>query len=450
MTHKDKDCVERPRSAKQAAWKSGLDIAPDEVNLKMEELGKVNYSTKRDAYKGYDADQYNEVIERHRLIEEERKKVKKEAKEAKRKEKELKKQIKEEQKLKKLEERLANNTSSDDPIAPSEDEEEGEEEDDDDSDSSDSGGEDNKTEFVMRDEDAKTFSSRTARQGGLGGAGMKTSTANLRIREDTPKYLYNLSLDSAHYDPKARSMRANPFPNENPEDLVFAGDNFLRQSGDAIKLAQNQVLCWDMQAKGEDIDMLSNPSQAEFMNKEFAKKKNTLEDAKRKALVDQYGGEKYLDKKLDPRLALGQTEMANIYAPDGRVIKGPQKASVTTKYEENVFTNNHTTVWGSFYSVKTGAWGYRCCQSLNRSEWCTGKVMRPPVASRVVGSMGPPLSGDGDGNSGSSYDSGMLAEKESAKKRAFGGEGVSEEDLEAYRLSKVMRDDPMANFTESE
>lgn len=37
--------------------------------------------------------------------------------------------------------------------------------------------------------------------------------------------------DSAHYDPKARSMRANPFPNENPEDLAFAGDNFIRHTG---------------------------------------------------------------------------------------------------------------------------------------------------------------------------------------------------------------------------
>jgi hypothetical protein len=26
-------------------------------------------------------------------------------------------------------------------------------------------------------------------------------------------------------------MRANPFPNENPEDLAFAGDNFIRHTG---------------------------------------------------------------------------------------------------------------------------------------------------------------------------------------------------------------------------
>lgn len=39
----------------------------------------------------------------------------------------------------------------------------------------------------------------------------RITVRNLRIREDTAKYLYNLNSDSAHYDPKSRSMRENPF-----------------------------------------------------------------------------------------------------------------------------------------------------------------------------------------------------------------------------------------------
>lgn len=31
------------------------------------------------------------------------------------------------------------------------------------------------------------------------------------IREDTAKYLLNLDVKSAYYDPKTRSMRENPF-----------------------------------------------------------------------------------------------------------------------------------------------------------------------------------------------------------------------------------------------
>lgn len=37
------------------------------------------------------------------------------------------------------------------------------------------------------------------------------ATNNLRSREDRAKYLHNLDLDSAHYDPKSRSMRENPY-----------------------------------------------------------------------------------------------------------------------------------------------------------------------------------------------------------------------------------------------
>ncbi len=39
----------------------------------------------------------------------------------------------------------------------------------------------------------------------------RTTVRNLRIREDTAKYLYNLDPNSAFYDPKTRSMRDNPF-----------------------------------------------------------------------------------------------------------------------------------------------------------------------------------------------------------------------------------------------
>ena len=39
----------------------------------------------------------------------------------------------------------------------------------------------------------------------------RITVRNLRIREDTAKYLYNLDLNSAFYDPKSRSMRENPF-----------------------------------------------------------------------------------------------------------------------------------------------------------------------------------------------------------------------------------------------
>ncbi len=46
------------------------------------------------------------------------------------------------------------------------------------------------------------------------GGGASGTVRNLRIREDTPKYLLNLDPNSAHYDPKSRSMREDPNPDK--------------------------------------------------------------------------------------------------------------------------------------------------------------------------------------------------------------------------------------------
>lgn len=47
----------------------------------------------------------------------------------------------------------------------------------------------------------------------------RITVRNLRIREDTAKYLINLDPSSAYYDPKTRSMRDNPDKNLAPEEV---------------------------------------------------------------------------------------------------------------------------------------------------------------------------------------------------------------------------------------
>lgn len=53
--------------------------------------------------------------------------------------------------------------------------------------------------------------------------GASGSVRNLRIREDTAKYLLNLDANSAHYDPKSRSMREDPQPYKDASEKSFAG-----------------------------------------------------------------------------------------------------------------------------------------------------------------------------------------------------------------------------------
>lgn len=41
-----------------------------------------------------------------------------------------------------------------------------------------------------------------------------------------------------------------------------------------------------------------------------------------------------------------------------------------SKYEEDVYINNHTSVWGSWW--KDHQWGYKCCQQTIKNSYCTG------------------------------------------------------------------------------
>jgi len=470
-THKEKDCIERPRSAKTSAWKTGENIAADDVSLRLEDYGKVSYDAKRDQWKGYDTEEYQAVFDKHDRLEAERHKQREEAKEKMR---EMKLNAKEKKKAEKAEageDKDSHSGSDSDSDFASDDEDE----------RGDQDGED----FFERDESARDFQGTMAPQGGIGGNGMRQTVRNLRIREDTPKYLRNLALDSAFYDPKSRAMRANPFPNENPEDLPFAGDNFVRYSGDAVKLAQNQVLCWEMQARGEGIDVISNPSAAELVQREFADKKKKLEETKRAAVLAKYT-DGNTNKTLDPRLRLGQTESYLEYSRDGKLLNAPQAVVYRTKYEEDVFANNHTSVWGSFYSRARAAWGYRCCHSCMKNSYCTGIKGREANDSAEVQVIAParkPLeavpagnnaakksvlvsrsevygeSSLGTGSGGLSSDRLQQAmEKNESNKVEDGKRGynsmqsvdVTLEDMEAYRRKKVKTEDPMANLLDSD
>ncbi|MBA0797647.1 hypothetical protein Gohar_008322 [Gossypium harknessii] len=53
------------------------------------------------------------------------------------------------------------------------------------------------------------------------GGGSTGTVRNLRIREDTAKYLLNLDVNSAYYDPKTRSMREDPLPDADPNEKFY-------------------------------------------------------------------------------------------------------------------------------------------------------------------------------------------------------------------------------------
>jgi pre-mRNA-processing factor SLU7 len=164
----------------------------------------------------------------------------------------------------------------------------------------------------------------------------RTTVRNLRIREDTAKYLLNLDVNSAYYDPKTRSMRDNPLKDKETKDTnLFAGDNFVRYTGDATEMARLQLFAWDATAQSTDVHIQANPSQAELMYKQHLKKKTEFKDVQRDSILEKYGGEEHL--KVPPKeLLLAQTENYVEYSQTGRLIKGQERAAIKSKYEEDV------------------------------------------------------------------------------------------------------------------
>lgn len=98
-----------------------------------------------------------------------------------------------------------------------------------------------------------------------------------------------------------------------------------------------------------------------MLQKEYDKKKDQFKSQVQASVLEKYGGEEHL--QAPPKsLLLAQTEDYIEYSRSGKIIKGQEKEIVRSKYEEDVYLNNHTSVWGSFW--RNGQWGYKCCHSF--------------------------------------------------------------------------------------
>jgi pre-mRNA-processing factor SLU7 len=486
---------------------------------------KTTFVSKRDPYHGYDREHHNqEVVRKY-----EQKLV-------------LRRKLREQQEATKQKERKEKKKDGDN------NESDGKASDDSDFNDSDVEGSDNDgdesdDEFVQRDEDDKVLTTRLARQGGVGGAQMKVTARNLRIREDTAKYLRNLDPNSAYYDPKSRSMRDNPHPSRVPgQETDYSGDNFIRISGDAVALAQQQLFAWDAASKLEEesateLHPLANPSQVELLQKQFQGQANALQIQAKRAILNKYGGAEHLDgrdglasavetsdaakvgnkvtpddfaapvvdpvEQMDRQLRFGVSTKVEEYSRDGRILASPaeqpkQRKALVSKYEENVFINGHTTVWGSYFHKGAFTWGYADDHSLLKNSYCTGengRIANDEAHAMQYGTgqagsallaqvrqMLPPKSVATSSNSGTTnlvsrsklygsadpslvLDEGKVREalqkkdgedriKNSSKRKynsIHAEEEMTAERMEAYRIQKMnTTDDPMARISSSD
>ncbi|KAJ8440810.1 hypothetical protein Cgig2_000698 [Carnegiea gigantea] len=307
------------------------------------------------------------------------------------------------------------------------------------------------------------------------GGGSTGTVRNLRIREDTAKYLLNLDVNSAYYDPKTRSMREDPLPDADPNEKFYAGDNQNRLSGQALEFKQLNLHAWEAFDKGQDVHLQAAPSQAELLYKNFKINKEKLKSHMKETIMEKYGNAA-TQEEIPRELLLGQSERQVEYDRTGRIIKGQETTLPKSKYEEDVYINNHTSVWGSWW--KDFQWGYKCCRQTIRNSYCTGaagieaaeasgELMKANIARKEASEEKPALTEEKRlANWGTDvpedlvFDQKKLAEalkKEDEKRREEKDERkrkynvtyndeVSPEEMEAYRMKKIHHDDPMKDF----
>ena len=399
LTHKTKECLSRPR-AKGARW-TGKDIQADEIVQDVE----LGWDAKRDRWNGYDAEQYRNVTEEWEELENLKRKLK---------------GGKAEWDVEKLQ-----------------------------------------TENGEQRPEGEEEEAKYAEESDMGRQ-QSTATRNLRLREDTAKYLLNLDLDSAKYDPKTRSMVDMGAQADQAAALV-AEDNFMRASGDAAEFEKAQKYAWESQERGDKnkIHLQANPTSGEYFRRKEKGENYTRREAQRKMLLEKYGGEQHLQPSELRDMAVVENERYVEYDDSG-AIKGAPKSVATSKYPEDVFLNNHTSVWGSWWS--NFQWGYACCHSSIKNSYCTGEEGKRAFEEanlirtgggfeEVPSTKAVALAEDNGiqmrefleplGNREADGKPELMAKKRTMTEMKG---GVSEEELEIYKRTRTMTDDPMAKF----
>lgn len=386
-----------------AKW-SGKDIQADEVVQDVE----LGWDGKRDRWNGYDPREHDQVVQEYQRLEELRRKEKERETQGKIKEKD-------------------------------EDDEDG-------------------------DNDDK-YAEESGMPGQTFDAANRISTRNLRIREDTAKYLINLDLNSAKYDPKTRTM-VNGTDTDNSSELL-AEENFMRSSGDAQEFERMQKLAWESRERGDKVKvhLQANPTEGELFRKIQVREQEKKREGEKKKLLEKYGGAEHLnDVPLEIDVVESETYVE--YTSSGE-IKGRDKVAAKSKYLEDKYYGNHTSVWGSWW--KNFQWGYACCHSVIKKSYCTGsegvkaneeaealRTGRMNVVQRIEypdtkeeeHKPEPDTGARQDKNQKDSADNVDDKDKHDKAKRKhmemIGG--VTEEEMEKYRKQKRVYDDPMAAF----
>ncbi|GAB1311966.1 mRNA splicing protein [Madurella fahalii] len=198
----------------------------------------------------------------------------------------------------------------------------------------------------------------------------RTTKQSMRIREDTAKYLLNLDSDSAKYNPKKRALVDGGAIGDKSAQL-FAEESFLRASGEAAEFEKAQRYAWEAQERTGDTTMhlQANPTAGELLRKRENEEREAKRRKRAEMLASQYGEQPAVPEALKATITESETF---VEYDEAGLIKGAPRKAAKSKYPEDVLINNHTSVWGSWWS--DFKWGYACCHSFVKNSYCTGEM----------------------------------------------------------------------------
>ncbi|NXD66704.1 SLU7 factor, partial [Eolophus roseicapillus] len=301
LTHSKKDCMERPRRI--GARYTGMNIAPDEH---VQPQLMFDYDGKRDRWNGYNPEEHMKIVEEYAKVDLAKRTLK----------------------AQKLQEELASGKLEQ---VNSPRHQWGEEE----------PNSQTERDHNSEDEDEDKYADDIDMPGQNFDSKRRITVRNLRIREDIAKYLRNLDPNSAYYDPKTRAMRENPYANtgKNPDEVGYAGDNFVRYTGDTISMAQTQLFAWEAYDKGSEVHLQADPTKLELLYKSFKVKKEDFKAQQKESILEKV------------------TDIAACFSWD---------------YHYGCMCLLFQSIWGSYW--KEGKWGYKCCHSFVKYSYCTGEA----------------------------------------------------------------------------
>jgi pre-mRNA-processing factor SLU7 len=297
MTHKAKDCLDRPR--KVGAKYSGKDFKGDED---IREL-VFDYEGKIDTWNGYNPESYLEVVKEYELLN-----------------------------SKISEKHNQNGTDVDGDFKEKL----------------------HNRQYLDTEFDPKTKSSQSLRQ-----------------RGDMAKYLLNLDDDAPAYDGKSRVLNGNPTPDVDLSSLEFKGDDYHKYTGDTIDFLSQDTFAWQHVKKyNSELNSVAMPTLTEMLHKKSQAKNNLVRGKIYEELSKRYGGEGHFQEPIEGLLI--SKEQYTEFDENGKLIenKHVQKQG-KSKYPEDVYPQDHTSVWGSWWNKQLG-WGFSCCHGTDRNAICLG------------------------------------------------------------------------------